>query len=119
MGFLVRRPLSFYSFISVDLHRIVAMVVGFGFALLFLFVPETFWDRTPRPKSRRPTVRRSFPSLVHHPLHITKSSQPQNVPGDPAVAEANIEKNMTPRQYLLHRQNTRARFEDVPLDEHN
>ncbi|TKA68648.1 hypothetical protein B0A49_05496 [Cryomyces minteri] len=39
---------------------VVAMIVGFGFALLFFFVPETFWDRTPRPhkahnKSRRPT----------------------------------------------------------------
>ncbi|TIA05390.1 MFS general substrate transporter [Aureobasidium pullulans] len=28
---------------------IVAMVVSFGAVLLFLFVPETFWDRTPRP----------------------------------------------------------------------
>ncbi|KAF2224264.1 major facilitator superfamily domain-containing protein [Elsinoe ampelina] len=28
---------------------IVAMVVGFCLALLFFFVPETFWDRTPRP----------------------------------------------------------------------
>jgi hypothetical protein len=31
---------------------IVAMVVGFCWVLLFLFVPETFWDRTPRPKRR-------------------------------------------------------------------
>jgi hypothetical protein len=28
------------------------MVGGFCWCLLFLFVPETFWDRTPRPKSR-------------------------------------------------------------------
>lgn len=28
---------------------IVAMIVGFGLTLLFFFVPETFWDRTPRP----------------------------------------------------------------------
>ncbi|KEQ66664.1 MFS general substrate transporter [Aureobasidium melanogenum CBS 110374] len=28
---------------------IVAIVVSFGAILLFLFVPETFWDRTPRP----------------------------------------------------------------------
>ena len=28
---------------------IVAMVVGFGLCGLFFFVPETFWDRTPRP----------------------------------------------------------------------
>ncbi|KAK6580686.1 hypothetical protein PZA11_006922 [Diplocarpon coronariae] len=31
---------------------IVAMVVGFCGVLLFFFVPETFWDRTPVPKSR-------------------------------------------------------------------
>ncbi|KAI9848337.1 MAG: hypothetical protein M1838_000553 [Thelocarpon superellum] len=31
---------------------IVAMVVALCFVLLFLFVPETFWDRTPRPKHR-------------------------------------------------------------------
>lgn len=28
------------------------MVVGFCFITLVLFVPETFWDRTPRPKTR-------------------------------------------------------------------
>lgn len=28
------------------------MTGGFCWILLFLFVPETFWDRTPRPKSR-------------------------------------------------------------------
>ncbi|KAI9808598.1 MAG: hypothetical protein M1825_003748 [Sarcosagium campestre] len=32
---------------------IVAIVVGFCAGLVFFFVPETFWDRTPRPKSRR------------------------------------------------------------------
>lgn len=35
--------------------RVVAMVVGLCFVLMFFFVPETFWDRTPRPhaKTRR------------------------------------------------------------------
>ena len=28
------------------------MVVGFCLALMFFFVPETFWDRTPRPHSK-------------------------------------------------------------------
>jgi MFS family permease len=45
---------------------IVAMVVGFNFVLLFLFVPETFWDRTPRPKSKsdRPSfIRRASSSI--------------------------------------------------------
>ena len=41
---------------------IVAMVVGFGFCLLFLFVPETFWDRTPRPHRHTQGLHR-FPSL--------------------------------------------------------
>ena len=38
---------------------IVAMLVAFGGIILFLFVPETFWDRTPRPRAltRRSTSR--------------------------------------------------------------
>lgn len=36
------------------------MVGGFGFALLFLFVPETFWDRSPVPRDRSQTRRSSF-----------------------------------------------------------
>ncbi|KAL6713509.1 hypothetical protein ACLMJK_008974 [Lecanora helva] len=32
---------------------IVAMIVGFCFVLMFLFVPETFWDRTPRPHPKK------------------------------------------------------------------
>ncbi|TVY40433.1 putative MFS-type transporter [Lachnellula occidentalis] len=34
---------------------IVSMVVGFVGVLLFFFLPESFWDRTPRPKSRKPS----------------------------------------------------------------
>ncbi|KAI1452620.1 MFS general substrate transporter [Annulohypoxylon moriforme] len=33
---------------------IVAIIVAFCGTLLFLFVPETFWDRSPIPRSRRP-----------------------------------------------------------------
>ncbi|KAI9875063.1 MAG: hypothetical protein M1830_008973 [Pleopsidium flavum] len=49
---------------------IVAIVVGFCFILLFLFVPETFWDRTPRPKSRTPTPAssRTLSSVFTHAL---------------------------------------------------
>lgn len=32
---------------------IVGIVVGFATILLFFFVPETFWDRTPRPSHRK------------------------------------------------------------------
>ncbi|EMC98142.1 hypothetical protein BAUCODRAFT_66354 [Baudoinia panamericana UAMH 10762] len=40
---------------------IVAIVVGFGLCLLFFFVPETFWDRTPRP-SKHLKRKHSVPS---------------------------------------------------------
>lgn len=44
------------------------MVVAFALALLFAFVPETFWDRTPRPKikHKRPTGHRTLSNLLHH-----------------------------------------------------
>ncbi|KAK2629617.1 hypothetical protein QTJ16_000437 [Diplocarpon rosae] len=43
---------------------IVAMVVGFCGVLLFFFVPETFWDRTPVPKSRSTSKNASRFSLL-------------------------------------------------------
>jgi hypothetical protein len=46
------------------------MVIGLGILLLFLFVPETFWDRTPlhksRNPSRRPSVLRRLSSRATH-----------------------------------------------------
>ena len=57
--------------------RVVAMVVGFCFVLMFLFVPETFWDRTPRPHSKsRRTGLKHF-SRVFHP-----TSNAQNEKGE-------------------------------------
>ncbi|KAL9565110.1 hypothetical protein ACKAV7_010755 [Fusarium commune] len=42
---------------------IMAMVVAFAFCLLFLFVPETFWDRTPsRKPSHKPSILRRMSS---------------------------------------------------------
>ena len=43
--------------------HIVAIIVGFGLCLLFLFVPETFWDRTPRPHKYTKHLHR-FPSKL-------------------------------------------------------
>jgi MFS family permease len=50
---------------------VVAFVVGFGACLLFLFVPETFWDRTPRPKhiTRPHRVRSNSQGSGHH-MHL-------------------------------------------------
>ncbi|PTB70545.1 MFS general substrate transporter [Trichoderma citrinoviride] len=51
---------------------IVAMVVAFAFVLLFLFVPETFWDRTPtRRVSRRPSFLRRLSSRHADPAHAS------------------------------------------------
>lgn len=53
------------------------MVVGLGFILLFLFVPETFWDRTPtRRTSRRPSFLRRLSSRRN--VHRTDAA-----PADP------------------------------------
>ncbi|KAM3084165.1 hypothetical protein ACMFMG_001734 [Clarireedia jacksonii] len=51
---------------------IVAIIAGFCVFLLFLFVPETFWDRTPRPKTARPSNSRkssAFSAMFHHFKH--------------------------------------------------
>ncbi|CAG8092231.1 unnamed protein product [Penicillium salamii] len=49
---------------------IVAIIVGACLVLLFFFVPETFWDRTPRPrvhKPKRPRMGgRSVSDIVSH-----------------------------------------------------
>ena len=62
-------------------HRIVAIIAGFCWALLFIFVPETFWDRTPRPKSHGPSRNRSVVSLFRRSSHTytgPKAEQHQN-----------------------------------------
>ncbi|PWY92869.1 MFS transporter [Aspergillus heteromorphus CBS 117.55] len=71
---------------------IVAMVVGACLILLFFFVPETFWDRTPRPRAhKRPSFYRSVSHMVSHGLrgrphhaHRLEDSPPDQ---DPAEAE--------------------------------
>ncbi|KAF4309193.1 Major facilitator superfamily [Botryosphaeria dothidea] len=64
---------------------IVAIIVGFGGILLFFFVPETFWDRTPRPrrKSRRSRAtspagraQKSIGDFFHHHTKSPRASHP-------------------------------------------
>ncbi|RMZ76671.1 hypothetical protein DV738_g4816, partial [Chaetothyriales sp. CBS 135597] len=77
---------------------IVAMVAGFGGALLFFFVPETFWDRTPRPRARRPSMLvRSLSDLLRRPSHSAPDrvtavpNPPEDVPTkDPDLENAAI-----------------------------
>ncbi|KAF2170321.1 hypothetical protein M409DRAFT_64105 [Zasmidium cellare ATCC 36951] len=53
----------------------VAIVIGFAAVLLFFFVPETFWDRTPRPHRPRPNRLNSAIS-VHNVWKSLSRSQP-------------------------------------------
>ena len=51
------------------------MIVGFCFFTVFFFVPETFWDRIPRPQKR--TRKSAFPSIsqiFHYPHHHDEKS---------------------------------------------
>lgn len=68
------------------------MVVGLGFILLFLFVPETFWDRTPtRKPSKRPSFLRRLSSRHHAPTTATPSGHEDAArrPSSPGIEERN------------------------------
>lgn len=49
---------------------IVAIIVGGCLVCIFFFLPETFWDRTPRPRrsTKRPHLYRNVSDLVSHGL---------------------------------------------------
>lgn len=65
---------------------IVAIVIGFAFCLLFTFVPETFWDRTPRPHRHTHGLHR-FPSR----LSIFRTNSIQSPTATRRPQQANIE----------------------------
>ncbi|OAL03292.1 MFS general substrate transporter [Phaeosphaeriaceae sp. SRC1lsM3a] len=74
---------------------ITAIVVGFCFFLIFFFVPETFWDRAPRPahrrnksRSRSPGKRRNSLHLPHrHPKKGKDGLEPEDPADPPALTE--------------------------------
>ena len=94
-----------------NIARIVALIGGFCFVLLFLFVPETFWDRTPRPRSRRPTAGQRSISNLFRPY---PPSKPKEISRNPSAKVP--EDIRTPRQQKLHDLDAHARFEGVSLD---
>ncbi|KAI4711806.1 hypothetical protein J4E89_003249 [Alternaria sp. Ai002NY15] len=49
---------------------ITAIVVGFCFFLIFFFVPETFWDRAPKPAKRHTRARSKSPGKHHGHFHL-------------------------------------------------
>lgn len=95
---------------------VVTIVAAFGMVLLFFFVPETFWDRTPRPKARHLTLRRSLSSIARHSLRRSKSHQHQPTSPD-ALEDETREKMAIPEPQNLHRDDTRPNFTDGAVDE--
>ncbi|RFU34858.1 hypothetical protein B7463_g1486, partial [Scytalidium lignicola] len=61
---------------------VVAIIIGFCWFLLFLFVPETTWDRTPRPRDRSRSKKRSSRNLFGHGALPPDQQQDQVTPGD-------------------------------------
>jgi MFS family permease len=73
---------------------VVAMVVGFCFFLIFFTVPETFWDRAPRP-ARRHAKSRDHSNLHLPGRHAKKDAEPPQgpVPTLPLERPAKTHKN--------------------------
>lgn len=58
---------------------VIAIAIGFGLVLVFFFVPETFWDRTPRPRTRKTKKRKSVTDLVRgRSSHPVTPNEPRN-----------------------------------------
>lgn len=49
---------------------ITSIIVGFCFFLIFFFVPETFWDRAPKPHKRHTRARSQSPGKHHSHFHL-------------------------------------------------
>lgn len=56
--------------LSLNSFSIVAIVVALCFFLIFFFVPETFWDRTPHARGRSHKRARSHSPSAHHRFHL-------------------------------------------------
>lgn len=81
---------------------IVAIIVGACLVLLFFFVPETFWDRTPRPRrsNKRPNMYRSVSDLVTQGFR-GRRPYVQRLEDEPEVDEDDVDANTsaTPKKH--------------------
>lgn len=90
--------------------RVVAIIVAGCLVLLFLFVPETFWDRTPRPRARskRPALYRSVSSF--------RGRRPEPRPDPASESGPTAEKHAEPSATRA-RKDVRVGFAGDNLDE--
>ena len=102
MGVLVIFQIHAY-FAIANFGRIVAIVVAFCFVTVFLFVPETFWDRTPRPKTYSKSRRSTWASIggLFTPSHDKKHASATTIHGGdgtldiPKVVVGNVDASTT------------------------
>ncbi|KAJ5520059.1 Major facilitator superfamily domain general substrate transporter [Penicillium fimorum] len=78
---------------------IVAIIVGMCLVLLFFFVPETFWDRTPRPrvhKNKSPRITgHSVSDLISNGF---RGRRPHVQPQDESADQANSDPASAPKK---------------------
>jgi hypothetical protein len=78
---------------------IVAIIVGMCLVLLFFFVPETFWDRTPRPrvhKSKSPRITgHSVSDLISHGF---RGRRPHVQPQDESADQPHPDPELAPKK---------------------
>lgn len=87
---------------------IVAIIVAFGFFLLFFFVPETFWDRTPRPHRHGLHRRLSMSSL----FRATSESAARRK-SETAASTDNLDHVPSDERHSEKRTGRQARFQNV------
>ncbi|KAF7181335.1 hypothetical protein CNMCM7691_000553 [Aspergillus felis] len=113
---------------------IVAIIVGGCLVLLFFFVPETFWDRTPRPRRshKRPHMIRNVSDLLRgRQLHHHQEDSVLN--GDPIspaprksnkghvgfVEDQQLEGNPVDEKERNHEDNDRTLPSETPAEDTN
>lgn len=100
---------------SANKTRVVAIVVGVSLVFLFFFVPETFWDRTPRrkPKAKRPGFYRSVSELAHAPFRGRHPELRTDEKGSGLQSPDSVQSPNTERR----RRDVHVGFAEDPLNE--
>jgi multidrug resistance protein len=94
---------------------ITAIIVGFCFFLIFFFVPETFWDRAPRPAKRHNRARSQSPGKHHSHFHLpnlhhkktagdVQGQQPSSMAATPQVHSPMASPLASPTEHPVKRQ---------------
>ncbi|KAF2025016.1 MFS general substrate transporter [Setomelanomma holmii] len=99
--------------------KITAIVVAFCFFLIFFFVPETFWDRAPRPAKRRARSQSRSPNRHRNHIHLSlkhakKASEGQSLQ---PLRDAPTELPSAPPVVAKLSRTAHVGFADVPKSE--